>query len=176
MFLKEVYRHSKWMFAGMLFFILLQLVINYKKGMVFSPFYHYGMYSMVQPPRHHYYINTVTVNGDTLKGSQFSPQQWDKIYFTLQQVLLSRCDSSFYNEQVLRLYKKAGLPVPHPSFFINKNTPEELLNRYEIWLGKQLGKTNAQVDVSSNMYRFHFGRFVYQRKENILDPTLYSCR
>ncbi|HSK13716.1 MAG TPA: hypothetical protein VK907_10905, partial [Phnomibacter sp.] len=109
MFLKEVYRHSRWMFAGMLFFALLQLAINYKRGMVFSPFYHYGMYSWPQPPRQFYQIRSVLLNGDTLRGKDLSPQRWDKVHYTLQQAYASTCDNSFYQEQVARLFKKAGL-------------------------------------------------------------------
>ena len=51
MFLQKVYKHSKLLFLAMLGFIAGQLFINYKHGVVCSPFYHYGMYSEVMKVR-----------------------------------------------------------------------------------------------------------------------------
>lgn len=163
MFLKEVYRHSKWMFAGMLFFVIAQLVVNLKKGMVFSPFFHYGMYSAPEDALRVYDVNVVTLNGDTLRGKNFSPQQWDRIHFTLQAVLASSCDSSFYSSQVERLYAKTKLlPLPNLKNFVNPGTQMEKLNRYKKWLGKQLGKPDALIDVKQAAYRYQKSRLNYE--------------
>ena len=56
MFLEKVYRYNKALFAGMLFFIVMQLFVFYKHGMVFSPWYNYGMYSEVIKPQKEYAV------------------------------------------------------------------------------------------------------------------------
>ena len=169
MFLKEVYWHSKWMFAGMLFFMLAQLAVNLKKGMVFSPFFHYGMYSAPQQALRVYNVNVVTLNGDTLRSKNFSPQQWDKIHFTLQAIMASSCDSSFYTTQVERLYVKAKiLPAPTAKNFVNKETRQEKLDLYKSWLGKQLGKPGAKVNVQQAAYRFHKANLDYEGPLDIM--------
>ncbi len=175
MFLKEVYRHSKWMFAGMLFFSLGQLLVNYKRGMVFSPFFHYGMYSAKVEPRHSYLVNIVTVDGDTLSGADYTPPQWDKIQYTLQQVVASSCDSLFYQNQILRLYRKAGLPAPNSKYFVNFGNRQKRLETYKIWLAKQLGKKGASIKVSQNRYVYYFEKFVFQQKMDTLSGTNILC-
>ena len=45
MFLKEVWNHSKPLFFAMALFISAQLFVAYNRGMLFSPFYNYWMYS-----------------------------------------------------------------------------------------------------------------------------------
>ena len=60
-------------------FIAGQLFINYKRGLVFSPFYHYGMYSSIIKPATQYNIPEVFVDGERLAAKDFSPQEWDNI-------------------------------------------------------------------------------------------------
>lgn len=175
MFLKEVYRHSKWMFAGMLFFAIAQLTINYKRGMVFSPFFHYGMYSAKVEPQHDYLVNVVKLDGDTLRGEDFTPAEWDKVQYTLHQAISSRCDSLFYKNQVTRLFNKAGLPAPNSKFFINKENQQDRLNIYKLWLAKQLGKEGSKVEISQNSYFYFKEKFVFQQKMDTLTGTNILC-
>jgi hypothetical protein len=175
MFLKEVYRHSKWMFAGMLLFVSGQLVVNYKRGMVFSPFFHYGMYSEKVKPRPDYLVNIVTMNGDTLRGADYTPAQWDKIQYTLHQVIASSCDTLFYQNQIQRLYAKAHLPAPESKIFINKGDQQVRLKTYKIWLAKQLGKEGAQIQVTQNRYVYFFEKFVFQEQIDTLTGTNILC-
>jgi hypothetical protein len=175
MFLKEVYRHSKRLFVGMLFFIALQLAINYKAGMVFAPFLHYGMYSWVQEPQRDYFVNLVLVNGDTLKGGDFSPQQWDKVHYTLDELLLTRCQESFYTSQIVRLYAKAGLSRPDASHFILRYNVPGLLQQYQEWLPGQLDRPGAIVEIQRHRYRYHFGKLIYQPTDTSLLESLPAC-
>lgn len=175
MFLKEVYRHSKRLFVGMLLFIGLQLIINYKAGMVFTPFFHYGMYSWVQEPQLDYHVNLVLINGDTLKGGNFSPQQWDKIHYTLDELYITRCREDFYNNQIARLYSKAGLSRPDASHFLIKDNVPGLLQRYEEWLPGQLDIPEAKVEIQRHRYRYHFGKLTYQPTDSSFAETLPAC-
>ena len=62
MFLQQVYKYSKWFFLFMIIFIISQLYVGYKHGMVVSPFYNYGMYSEVFKIKDSYEIWEVEVN------------------------------------------------------------------------------------------------------------------
>lgn len=175
MFLKDVYRHSRWMFAGMLFFAGAQLIINLKKGMVFSPFYHYGMYSEVALPKHVYPVTIITINGDTLRGKDFTPVQWDKFHYLLQQVIASKCDSLFFSHQVKRLYHKAGLNTPDPHLFINEGTVAQRLEAFTILLAKYYKVRPDQIHISQNNYAYTFNGFVFRDSIEGLTATNQLC-
>lgn len=175
MFLKEVYRHSKLMFAGFLFFIVLQLAINVKRGMVFTPFLHYGMYSWVQKPRHEYWVNRVITYRDTLRGGNYSPQAWDKIYYTLDELYATSCQQSFFSNQVQRLYAKARLPIPESNKFLVGQTPAELLEAYKKWLPSQINLNKDSIRVVSNKFIYHFGRLVYQPMDSLYVKPPMIC-
>lgn len=159
MFLKKVYRHSKLMFAGMLFFVLLQVGINVKRGMVFSPFFHFGMYAAPQKPASTYVINTVMVNGDTLRGTNFTPQGWDKIQYNLFRTWQSRCDTAFFRDQISRLYKKARLPAPNRNAFINTMPFEDRMQWYKVHVAAVTGHPNWEVIISRDRYHYRAGTF-----------------
>lgn len=163
------------MFAAMLLFAAGQLLVNFKAGMVFSPFYHYGMYSAKSPPRQSYFINLVQVNGDTLGGADFTPGQWDKIHYTLHQVISSRCDSLFYQNQISRLYKKAGLPPPPSKYFLNAGSADYRLQTYKAWLAQQLGKKDGKVEVWQSRYIYFNRQFLFQQTMDSLSATNILC-
>ena len=176
MFLKAVYRHSKLMFAGMVLFALVQLAINYKKGMVFAPFLHYGMYSAAGTPDTLHLIPVFTRAGDTLRGHQFSPQHWDRIRYNYQLVLQSACDNHFYHSQVKRLYEKAGLKPPPPQYFINTGSQDQKLHKYlrhtEAYFGFALGSLQVQWQV----YKLSNGQFLPIQGEFVTSIPTIPCR
>src|SRR5688572_14276632 len=45
MYLTKLFRHNKWLFSLILGFSIIQLFINFKRGLTVTPFLHYGMYS-----------------------------------------------------------------------------------------------------------------------------------
>jgi hypothetical protein len=163
------------MFAGMLLFATIQLAVNYKKGMVFTPFFHYGMYSAPAEIKKEYTINIVTIGGDTLRGKDFTPPQWDKIQYTLNQIIASNCDSDFYTHQVSRLFKKAGLPAPNTVLFINKRTSEAQISLYKKWLAKQLNRNSESVEVAQGTYRYQTGTFIFIHPNETLSGTNHLC-
>jgi hypothetical protein len=79
MYLSKLYRRHKGWFAFVLLFIIGQLFIDAKHGVVFSPFFQFGMFSAVSRPQPTYEMPEIRVNGRTLSPGDFSPQVWDKI-------------------------------------------------------------------------------------------------
>jgi len=148
------------MFAGMLFFVALQLAVNAKRGMVFSPFYHFGMYAAPVKPVLSYPIATITVGNDTLRGSDFSPQGWDKIQYNLYMVWKSRCDTAFYQDQVFTLLHKYGLRTPPKSLYVNNLSFEERLENYKNTVGRLTGKIDSTITISRTAYRYYAGKFL----------------
>ncbi len=146
MFLKKVYRYNKWICSGMLFFMMMQLLVFYRPGMVFSPWFNYGMYSGVIKPAKEYEAYKVFGDNEVLAGNDFTPQQWDRIHFTLIQSDASTCNGHFYDTQISRLFKKFHLPDPGKSFFINTMLDPDMIKlQYQLHLAKVLGKQHVQT-------------------------------
>ena len=123
MFLKKVYRYSKPLGVGMLFFVLVQLFCFYKGGMVFSPWYNYGMYSeriMIKP----YYI---VDQFPAISGNDFSPQKWDKVFVTLQGFRNLFKNDLLYENEIKRLFEKAHLPIPDKSKYTSRVSSASLI-------------------------------------------------
>lgn len=118
MFLKKVYRHNKWLAVGMLFFVVMQLFVTYKRGMVLSPWYNYGMYSKRMTIQPMYQVNIIPGQ----KGGDHSPQAWDKLHYTLQQFRLLDRNDSLYEQEITRLFRKAHLPIPDKQHFISDSS------------------------------------------------------
>ncbi len=175
MFLKEVYRHSKWMFAGMVLFAVCQITINLKRGMVFSPFYHYGMYSGVFHPRKEYFVNIITVKGDTLRGKDFSPAAWDKIHYTLQQIHASRCDTLFFKNEVERLFIKAGLPPPPLHLFVNEGTMNQRLDKLKSKLAAEFKVKPNEVVIKQCSYSFLNDKLVFKKDNQDFKASNHLC-
>lgn len=79
MFLKKLYRHSKWMFLLFGTFILAFLFINFKWGMVATPVLQYGMYSGQQNLSDTIRVYRVLVNDKLIDPVQISAGQNDFI-------------------------------------------------------------------------------------------------
>ena len=126
MFLLKVYRYNKWLFIGMLFFMLGQLVVNYKRGLVFSPWYHYGMFSAKVPVKDTYAVTLV-------KGANqlpWAPEAWDRVYVTLWQYQNLNENDSIYQKEIKRLFAKAGLSEPDKKYYVQQVSRRSFLNWY----------------------------------------------
>jgi hypothetical protein len=130
MFLSKLYRQHKGWFVFVVLFIIGQLFINYKHGIVFSPFYHYGMYSAVMMPSEKYEVTEIDVNGKPLQTKDFTPQAWDKIMLPLSMNnTQQQWNSSLYNELV-----KSFLHTKDSSAYVNSYTSAEFKDWYETYL------------------------------------------
>lgn len=139
MFLKKVYRQSKWMFAGMLFFIAMQVLVSWKHGIVFTPWYNFGMYSSVILPKAEYNVLVAISGKDTLKGHDFSPPHWDRIMYTPVRMGDWQCRQHFFDAEVARLMNKAKLGKPNPSNFISRPGEYDLQQWYGQWVQQYFG-------------------------------------
>src|SRR5437867_4049778 len=121
MYLKKLYQHNKLWFLVIIIFIAGQLFINYKRGVVFSPFYHYGMYSSVIKPAAQYNIPEVFVNGMRLATKDFSPQEWDNI----MQPVIKFQDQEKWNSTLFQTDIHRLLPFADAAKFTNAITEQQ---------------------------------------------------
>lgn len=132
-------------------FIAGQLLINYKRGVLFSPFYHYGMYSEVIRPAAEYNVLEVYVDGMQLQTKDFSPQQWDKITLTADRFYnQQKWNSALFREDIHRL-----LPFADSVYFTNSITEENFNNGYRQQLESITGKKVNAFKIVFTDYTFN---------------------
>ncbi|TAD84797.1 MAG: hypothetical protein EAY75_12395 [Bacteroidetes bacterium] len=145
MFLKQVYRYNKWLFAAFVAFGVAQLLVFSKPGIVFSPFYNYGMYSGVI---HIKPVYSVT-HFEGLKAHEYSPQEWDKIFVTLERYEALPQNDSIYINHIARLYRKIGLSAPNIQHFSLAVPPHV----FEAWYSTYVKKTVSNGALKSSLAR-----------------------
>lgn len=136
MFLKKVFQYNMWLFSGMLVFIILQLVCYYKQGMVFSPWYNYGMYSGKFYPQKKYEVYTVSYKYGP--GTRFFfPYHDDKIFLALTQFQRQPQNNLFFDQSVKRIFNKININ-PSPIHFTTQVSEAEFkhwFNQYaDCWI------------------------------------------
>ena len=133
MFLQKVYKHSKLLFLAMLGFIAGQLFINYKHGVVCSPFYHYGMYSEVMKVKDKYQVWEIEVNGKKLFAKDYSIQQWDMIMLPLQYYEGIQKSNALYETDIKRLLGKVHISADEKYYLNNCR-----YDQFEKWYSMRL--------------------------------------
>lgn len=161
MFLSQLYKHSKWLFAAVVVFTVCQLVINFKRGMVVSPFYHYGMYSEVIDPKPGYEVFEVWANGQQLRGQDFMPWTWDKIIQPLTYYSSIPKSNQLFKDDIRRLMGKLHLAADEQQFLVSCDYPR-FENWYKEYLAKILHQPVSTVDLRLRTYTYSAG---------ILQPT-----
>ncbi|MEO7310450.1 MAG: hypothetical protein ABIX01_08640 [Chitinophagaceae bacterium] len=149
-FLKKVYRYNKALAIGMLFFVLVQLFCFYKGGMVFSPWYNYGMYSEVIKIEPHYEVYHGGYMPVFLR--QLSPQREDKMYHTIHQFKSLAMNDSLFENEIMRIFRKLHLPDPKPENFkssISKTDFRIWYQRYQLNWSRSALDLNKPEDVDN---------------------------
>jgi hypothetical protein len=150
MYLKELYHHHKFWFLITVLFIIGQLFINYKRGVVFSPLYHYGMFSEVINPQRNYTVTEIFVDEKLLRTKDFSPYQWDKIalpvnmFYTQQQ-----WNSTIWQRDIHRL-----LRITDSSKYLNNITEASFKEWYKNYLQTILHQTISTIKIQFTNYEF----------------------
>jgi len=150
MYLKKLYHTNKWWFAAVLLFIAMQLFLNAKQGVVFSPVYHYGMYSGVMSPEKEYQVAEITVNGKKLRTQDFTPAQWDKISYTVQLFHDQQAWNSLqWNNDIKRL-----MHVQDSSKYLNNISTADFNTWYKNYLQTILHEKVDSVAIDFTTYTF----------------------
>ncbi len=143
------------MFAWMTLFVLGQLFINYKHGVVASPFLHYAMYSDVIKVNTNYPVFEVTVNGKLLQGKGYRPQQWDKILLPLYYFKnINALSNKMYHSDIKRLMTAAHLS-PNDARFIQQCHAEQFTEWYISYLQTIINQQVNILDIRYHTYHFN---------------------
>ncbi|HMR92255.1 MAG TPA: hypothetical protein PKC69_08065 [Chitinophagaceae bacterium] len=127
MFLKQVYRYSKPMFLLMVLFALFQLFCFYKQGMVFAPWFNYGMYSgrVKIQPEYDVYALPGKYNGTT---RWLLPQKDDRVLLALDWYNGQEANNLFFQKNVMGVCSKFRLKPDAAKFTIH--VPEATFRRW----------------------------------------------
>lgn len=154
-YFKRLYCYNKVLFYLILSFTLLQLALTVKKGVLFSPWFKFGMYSDVFKIKNTYRINKV----DNLKGSNFTAQEWDKIHWTLAQYQLHEKSDSVYENGVKPLFKGIYLPNTQKNIYFFPVDSIDFSKWYNAYLSNMLGESTRDFQIQTNTYNWDDGIF-----------------
>ena len=116
--------------------------------MVFSPFYHYGMYSKVMKPEATYPVMVVVVDNEELNPKDFSPQKWDKV---IQPVVYYSRHQQWNGEMFSQVHRLTG--INDSARYFNKLTKNDFISWYQQYLSGILGKGIMQVSIQFKNYQ-----------------------
>ena len=153
MFLTRVYRYNKGLLAFMLFFVIAQLFVNYKRGLVVTPFFHYGMYSHRINIEKGYQIIKVEVEGKILRGADFSPHSWDKILLPIVYFSNIKQSNNLYYSEIRRLTGIIHLTTKEENFIQQCNS-KSFENWYKNYLEKIVGHSIKNCRIQLQFYNF----------------------
>ncbi len=156
MYLNRLYKTNKVLFVGIVGFAAVQLFINAKQGVVFSPIYHYGMYSGVTVPSKQYCVTEVVVDGQLLHTQDFTPAEWDKICYTVE---LYRSQQAWNHQQWGTTIKRL-LHLQDSSKYTNHITDAYFNGWYKNYLESILHKKVRAVYVNTVKYSYNGTSFI----------------
>jgi hypothetical protein len=148
MFLKKVFKERKWIFFLMVCFIIGQILISYKRGMLFSPFINLWMYNS------EYKKDTQKVilffsGKDTLQSIDYSSTQWDKIILSFEAINNIDKQTQFYYTQILPISSKLGIPLNKTVFLNSKIDSAYLRFKWKQYVCEITGKQIDSVQFST---------------------------
>lgn len=172
MFLPHLYKRSKLLFVLMALFIVSQLLIGYKHGMVISPFYNYGMYSEVFKINNSYEVWEVEQNGKLLRGEDFSPQEWDKILLPVQYYASINSSNDLYQSEVKRLLSKMHLAAKDEHFLQQCNY-SSFENWYRNYVSNVTHQNVTTLAIRQRLYNFDGSKLI---PTTSVTPLAALCR
>jgi len=151
MYLKKLYNTNKWWFAGIMLFVIVQLAMDIRQDIAFSPVYHYGMYSETITPQKQYSVIEITVNGKKLRTQDFTPAEWDKIAYTV---------ALYNNQQAWNINQwntdiKRLLHLTDSSKYVNNINATSFNSWYKNYLQPILNEKVDSVAITTAQYQFN---------------------
>lgn len=139
-FLSYVYKTNKFYFFVFVGFIVLQLFVAYKRGIVFAPFFNYGMYSAVSTPQKQYPVLEIYSAGKKINGSRYYLQTYDRVLLSYDYVQQTKSNAVFFETEINRLLLKAGIHAPEEKFVLPPGIADStvLIKQWKQFAEKQL--------------------------------------
>lgn len=147
------------MFLALAFFVTAQLYINYKRGVVATPFYHYGMYSEVMKIENEYPVFEIEVNGQRLQAKDYTAQQWDKIILPLTYYTTINKSNTLYHTDIKRLLDKIHFSS-NEHHFLQACDVNGLTTWYRLYLQNILKQKVLGLDIKRRNYKYKQGHLI----------------
>lgn len=150
MYLKKLYTTHKGWFIAIMLFIIIQLGLDVKQAISFSPVFHYGMYSGVMKPQPAYYVTEVWVNGRQLATKDFNPCGWDKVVQPIELYNNQQAwNSGVWNRDIKRI-----LHFKDSSRYVNTITASGFNAWYRQYLQTFLHENIDSIRIATTTYTF----------------------
>lgn len=135
-------------------FIIVQLFLNFKQGMVATPFMHFGMYSGAFKVQPEISVTEIMVDGKKLSAANFSATEWDKIILPIELY----CDQykrgkTFYQADIKRLLARLKIPSKESSFY-SALSNTDFLSAYKKVLSSIIGSEISDINILVSRYRY----------------------
>jgi hypothetical protein len=149
MYLKQLYKQHKGWFLFVLLFIVGQLFINFKRGVVFSPFYHYGMYSERMELKDSVAIAQITINNKKLQPFEYSAQEWDKLVLPIYlDSTVHSHNRTVFSQDAERLLKKLRLQPKEKFFEVEWHCYIDFMDWYKPYASKIIGDSINSISIN----------------------------
>ena len=167
MFIKQLYNYSKLLFLLMILFLTGQLFINYKFGVVVSPFLNYGMFSEVFTVKPQYQVWEVDVNGKRLQARDFSIQQWDKVILPIQYFYSINSSNELYRTEIRRLFNNLHITTDEKKFLQTCNYLQ-FEQWYRSYLERVTGSSIHSLAIHYHAYQYNGSRLIPTQTDTLL--------
>lgn len=152
MYLQQLYRVNKFWFVVVFFFMGGQLFINYKRGIVITPLYHYGMYSRKATMPNTIELYEIVINGKVLQPFHFSSQKWDKFILPIEEYCkMEKHNNDLFLKEINRVLHKVSF-VPNSKNFMIEKTPNQFLAWYKKYTSKIISIPINQIEIHKSIY------------------------
>ena len=143
MYLQKLYQQHKGWFVIIILFITGQLFINYKRGVVISPFYHYGMYAESLEKIDTLKVFELTANEKTISPFKVSAQQWDKLMLPLWYYpIIEYHNNNYFKNDIERLMNKINIHPDTTNFYTSREP-----NKFLVWYKQYVASViNTSID------------------------------
>jgi hypothetical protein len=144
----KVFKERKWIFFLMVFFIIGQIVVTIKRGMLWSPFVNVWMYNGVYQQDTQQVV-LIFSGKDTLSMADYSSYQWDKIMLSYDDCVNSGKMVPFYATYVAPITAKIGLPLPQTYFVLPQSDSIQLHHQWIQYVQEITGKPIDSVQLAT---------------------------
>ncbi len=150
MFLKKLYGFNKIFCTGFVFVIILFCFLNYKRGMVMTPIFQYGMYSGIFHLTDTQAIYKIYVDDKLIDLTKYSFEKNDDILVSIGNYEKAKHSNAITFETMKRIMSKVGLSsFMTASNFSNNISDQDFMLWYKRKMEKLFGNPIEKIEIFS---------------------------
>ena len=166
MFLPKLFRHNKLLFLFFICYAFAQLFINVKRGLVATPFLHYGMYSGYMGRANEIDIWEVEVNREKISLIDYNGKIADQVIEPLRLYEQLGNSNLLYHSHISRFLQPFHLAFDSTAFVCHLAN-KDFIRWYKNHLSKIIGKNIYELRVFKNSYLVKGSNF-HRAKQSLI--------